>query len=210
MEGIINFETFLFSCLLLNLTPGSDTILILSKSISQGKKAGVVTALGIGCGIVGHTLFAAFGLSLIIAQSILLFNMVKYAGAAYLVYVGIKMILTSSALKFEAGAARKQESLVILFRDGFLSNILNPNVELFFIAFLPQFVNPIYKTGVMPFMTLGLTFTITGTIYCSMLAIFAARIFSSFRESKKFSDLLNKTCGGALVGLGAYVALLRK
>jgi threonine/homoserine/homoserine lactone efflux protein len=209
MDAIHNFGTFLVSCILLNLTPGSDTILILSKSIAQGKKAGVITALGIGLGIVGHTLFAAFGLSLLIAKSILLFNLVKYAGAAYIIYLGVRMIGSRTTIDLEMSHAKKQE-LTKIFRDGFLTNILNPKVALFFIAFLPQFINPGYHGGVAPFLILGLTFTTTGTIYCSLLAVFAAQLFSHLRQNKKFSSVLNRTCGSVLIFLGAYVAFAKK
>jgi threonine/homoserine/homoserine lactone efflux protein len=209
MDAIHNFGTFLVSCIVLNLTPGSDTILILSKSIAQGKKAGVVTALGIGFGIVGHTLLAAFGLSLLIAKSILFFNIVKYAGAAYIVYLGVKMVSSRSSIDLETAPEKKQE-LTKVFRDGFFTNILNPKVALFFIAFLPQFISPGYDTGVTPFLILGLTFTTTGTIYCSILAVFAAQLFSHLRQNKRFSSIMNKTCGSVLIFLGAYVALARK
>jgi threonine/homoserine/homoserine lactone efflux protein len=210
MDAINNFGTFLFSCLLLNLTPGSDTILTLTKSIAHGKKAGVVTALGIGAGIVVHTMFAAFGLSIIIAQSIMLFNIVKYAGALYIIYLGIKMIISRSSFDLGEKGDNRKESFTVLFRDGFLSNVLNPKVALFFIAFLPQFVNPGYKTGAMPFIFLGLTFTTTGTIYCSSLALLAAHIFKNLRANQRFSTWLNRGCGGVLVGLGAYVAFWRR
>jgi threonine/homoserine/homoserine lactone efflux protein len=210
MDAIQNFGTFLISCILLNLTPGSDTILILSKSIAQGKKAGVVTALGIGLGIIGHTLLAAFGLSLIIAKSIVLFNVVKYAGAAYIIFLGVKMLLAKTPIDLDRKAGQIQQNLFTVFRDGFLTNILNPKVALFFIAFLPQFIDPAHHAGAFPFMILGLTFTITGTIYCSILAVFAAEIFSSLRNNTSFSTLLNKTCGSVLVFLGVYVALLRR
>jgi threonine/homoserine/homoserine lactone efflux protein len=210
MDSIHNFGAFLISCLLLNLTPGSDTILILSKSIAQGKRAGVITALGIGLGIVGHTLLAAFGLSLLIAKSVVLFNIIKYAGAAYIIYLGIRMILASSTIVIRPGEKERQQRMSTVFRDGFLSNILNPKVALFFIAFLPQFIDPAYHSGVLPFLILGFTFTFTGTLYCSILAIFAAQIFSRLRHSESFSSILNKTCGSVLVFLGAYVALLRR
>ena len=98
MTGIIHFSTFLITGILLNLTPGNDTIFILTKSIGQGKKAGVMSALGIGTGSIIHTLLAAFGLSVIIAKSILLFNIIKYAGAAYLLYIGYKMLTDRSQL----------------------------------------------------------------------------------------------------------------
>ena len=98
MTGIIHFETFLMTGILLNLTPGNDTIFILSKSIGQGEKAGIVSALGIGVGNIVHTFFATFGLSLIIAKSIILFDTIKFVGAAYLVYLGYNMLTDKSQL----------------------------------------------------------------------------------------------------------------
>jgi threonine/homoserine/homoserine lactone efflux protein len=210
MEAIQNFGTFLISCILLNLTPGSDTILILSKSIAQGRRAGVITALGIGLGIIGHTLLAAFGLSLIIAKSIVLFSIVKYAGAAYIFYLGVRMILDRQGIDLSSDSSQDEKRTIHSFRDGFLTNILNPKVALFFIAFLPQFIDPTHHSGPLPFIILGLTFTTTGTIYCSLLAVFAAQIFAKLRESNTFTIVLNKTCGSVLVGLAAYVAILKK
>ena len=99
MTGIVHFETFLLAGILLNLTQGNDTIFILTKSIGQGIKAGIISTLGITTGSVGHTILAAFGLSIIIAKSILLFNIIKYPGAAYLLYMGYKMLTNRTQLK---------------------------------------------------------------------------------------------------------------
>jgi threonine/homoserine/homoserine lactone efflux protein len=210
MDGIHNFGTFLISCVLLNITPGSDTVLILSKSIAQGKKAGVITAFGIGVGTIGHTLLAAVGLSLLISGSVVLFNIVKYAGAAYIIYLGLRMFFARSAVELENGAVIPGKQRGDFFRDGFLTNLLNPKVALFFIAFLPQFIDPAHRSGVLPFIVLGLTFTTTGTIYCVLLALFAAEIFSRLREKPQFSLMLNKICGSVLVFLGLYVAFIKK
>ena len=109
MTGIIHFETFLLTGILLNLTPGNDTFFILTKSLGQGKKAGIISALGIGTGSIVHTILAAFGLSVIIAKSILVFNIIKYAGAAYLLYIGYKMLTD----KRELGVAKQLKSLSI-------------------------------------------------------------------------------------------------
>jgi threonine/homoserine/homoserine lactone efflux protein len=210
MDGIHNFGTFVISCVLLNVTPGSDTVLILSKSIAQGKKAGVITALGIGVGTIGHTLLAAVGLSLLISGSVVLFNIVKYAGAAYIIYLGLRMFFAQSAVELENDAVIPGKQMRDFFRDGFLTNLLNPKVALFFIAFLPQFIDPAHRSGVLPFIVLGLTFTTTGTIYCVLLALFAAEIFSRLREKPQFSLMLNKICGSVLVFLGLYVAFIKK
>ncbi len=207
MTGIIHFETFLLTGILLNLTPGNDTIFIITKSIAQGKKAGIISALGISTGSIIHTLFAAFGLSILIAKSIVLFNIIKYAGAVYLLYVGYKMLTEKKELSTDKINTRNSISYFQLYRDGIITNVLNPKVALFFIAFLPQFIDPTYKNTVIPFLILGFTFITTGLIWCMILASFASAILQKLKGNRKFSSYLNKVCGLTLIGLGIKVAL---
>ena len=207
MTGIINFETFIIAGILLNLTPGNDTIFILSRSMAQGKQAGIMSVLGIATGSVIHTTLAAFGLSIIIAKSIIAFNIIKYAGAAYLVYIGYKMLTDPSQPDTETSLTEKKVNLKKIYRDGVITNVLNPKVALFFIAFLPQFIDPTFKNTVLPFLALGITFTITGTIRCLILANFASIISHKLKSRKKLSWYINKTCGAVLIGLGIKVAI---
>lgn len=207
MTGIVHFETFLLTGILLNITPGNDTLFILSRSIAQGKKAGILSVLGIGTGSLVHTTLAAFGLSAIIAQSILLFSIVKYAGAGYLVYIRVKMILNQSRLNFNTEVVSTATNYKKIYRDAVLTNVLNPKVAMFFIAFLPQFIDPGYLHSVLPFLTLGITFTFTGTIWCALLALFSSAVFSSLRKNQAFSSYLHKFCGIVLIGLGIKVAV---
>ncbi len=207
MTGIIHFETFLLTGILLNLTPGNDTIFILSRSMAQGKKAGFMSAFGIATGSLIHTTLAAFGLSMIIAKSILAFNIIKYAGAIYLLYIGFKMFTDKTPLNTEAAGMKKNIAYLKIYRDAVITNLLNPKVALFFIAFLPQFIDPAARNTILPFLTLGITFTITGTIWCLVLAAFAAAIFTRLKENKKISAYLNKVCGIALIALGIKVAM---
>ncbi|OXA77699.1 resistance to homoserine/threonine (RhtB) family protein [Flavobacterium aquidurense] len=210
MTGIINYETFILTGLLLNITPGNDTIFILSRSMAQGKKAGIMSVLGIATGSLIHTTLAAFGLSLIIAKSILVFNIIKYAGAAYLLYIGYKMLTDRSQLNTETLVSERSINLKKIYRDGVLTNVLNPKVALFFISFLPQFIDPHVTNTVVPFIKLGITFTITGTIWCLILANFASIIFSKLKHNKRLSNYVNKTCGGVLIALGIKIALTSK
>lgn len=210
MTGIINFETFLLTALLLNITPGNDTIFILSRSIAQGRKAGIISALGIGTGTLIHTLLAAFGLSIIIAESIILFNIIKYAGAAYIIYIGLKMLFGKSQLSTVINASKKTANYLKVYRDGIITNVLNPKVALFFIAFLPQFIDPALKNTVWPFMTLGFTFITMGTIWCLILAVFASAFFIRLKDNNKISGYINKFCGITLVILGIKVALTNR
>lgn len=207
MTGIIHFETFLIAGILLNLTPGNDTIFILTKSIAQGRKAGILSVLGIATGSLIHTTLAALGLSIIIAKSVLAFTIVKYAGAAYLLYIGFKMITDRSKPDTAISTETNQINSLKIYRDAVLTNVLNPKVAMFFIAFLPQFIDPHYQSSIIPFMLLGITFTITGTIWCLVLANFSSFLFSKLRNNQKFSSYLNKICGAVLIGLGIKIAL---
>jgi RhtB (resistance to homoserine/threonine) family protein len=207
MTGIIHFETFIIAGILLNLTPGNDTIFILTKSIAQGRKAGILSVLGIATGSLIHTTLAALGLSIIIAKSVLAFTIVKYAGAAYLLYIGFKMITDRSRLDTTISTSTPKINLLKIYRDAVLTNVLNPKVAMFFIAFLPQFIDPHYQNSIIPFMLLGITFTITGTIWCLILANFSSFLFSKLRNNQKFSSYLNKVCGAVLIGLGIKIAL---
>ena len=209
MIGITQFETFLITGVLLNITPGNDTIFILTRSIAHGRKAGIMSVLGIATGSMIHTFLAAFGLSVIISKSMLAFNIIQYAGAAYLFYIGYAMLIEKALLNTENAVAHKTTDYLKIYRDGVFTNVLNPKVALFFIAFLPQFIDPTIKDTVLSFLVLGITFTITGTIWCLILAIFASGIFSKLKENKQVSGYVNKICGAVLIGLGLKVAMIK-
>ena len=207
MTGIINFETYVLSAILLNITPGNDTIFVLSRSIGQGKAAGVMSVLGIATGILIHTTLAALGLSIIVTKSDLIFNIIRYAGAAYLLYIGYKMLRDKSSFTADNSTQRKSISLAKVYVDGVITNVLNPKVALFFLAFLPQFINPASSNTFLSFLTLGVTFTITGSIWCLILVSFASAISSRLKRNDKLSATINKACGLVLIGLGIKVAL---
>ncbi len=210
MAGIIHFQTFLIAGIVLNITPGNDTIFILSRSMSEGRKAGIISVLGIGTGCMVHTIFAAFGLSMIISRSLLAFNIVKFAGAAYVIFIGIQMLTATTAFINERVTSPGRINYLKIYRDGVLTNVLNPKVALFFIAFLPQFINPSFRHTVWPFLTLGATFVVTGTVWCLMLAIFAAYIFNRLHNNVAISSYIHKICGATLVGLGVKIALYER
>ena len=211
MFGITNFETFLFAGIILNLTPGADTMYILGRSISQGKKAGIMSALGISTGSLVHCIIASFGLSIIIAKSAIAFSTIKYLGAVYLIYLGVKALLTKSRKEFEIEQLdKKKSSNRKIFISGILTNILNPKVALFFLAFLPQFIDPNYATNSLPFIILGLTFIATGTIWCLALAMFSAKLSDRIRRNYKIKMWLDKITGGIFIALGIKLALSKK
>ncbi|MDQ6756518.1 MAG: LysE family translocator [Bacteroidota bacterium] len=207
MAGIQHYEVFLLAAIMLNLTPGNDTIYILSRSIAQGRKAGIMSVLGIGTGSLIHTMLATIGLSLIIAKSPVLFNIIKYAGAAYLFYIGIRMIFSkSSVIKLKSVANKKQNKIYL---QAVITNVLNPKVALFFISFLPQFINPSSPDPWLSFLILGLSFTTTGTLWCLILALFASTIVIKFFKRKGTADYLTKACGSILIALGIKIALTK-
>lgn len=210
MFGIINFETFLIAGLILNLTPGVDTMYILGRSISQGKKAGILSALGISTGAIFHIIFATLGLSIILAKSAIAFEIVKYLGAVYLIFLGLKAIFKKTDGKFELDEENKNTDFKKIYVSGILTNILNPKVALFFLAFLPQFIDPHYVESSVPFLILGITFLTTGTIWCLILALFASKLSNPIRKNYRIKKWLDKITGGIFIALGIKLALSKK
>lgn len=208
--GILHFPSFLLAGILLNLTPGSDTLYILARSISQGRSAGVLSALGISTGALLHTTAAAAGLSALLAGSAALFNLIKYAGSLYLVYLGIKALKTGSAIQPGEVMRRRDCPGREIYISGVLTNVLNPKVALFFLAFLPQFVMPGYHSAILSFLLLGITFVATGTIWCLFLALFASALTEKIFENRRFSKLLNTFSGILFIGLGITMAFSRQ
>ena len=203
--GIHHFELFLTAGILLNLTPGPDTVYILGRSIAQGRRAGIASALGIATGSIFHTFAAALGLSAILAASAWAFRVVKLVGGAYLIFLGIKMFVhRQKALNLPSNF--RSSTTYAAFRQGFLTNLLNPKVALFFLAFLPQFIDPNSTAKVVAFLALGLTFVTTGTIWCLVLAWFASGLSEKLRENPTIAELLNRAVGSLFVFLGARLA----
>jgi threonine/homoserine/homoserine lactone efflux protein len=204
--GTQNLALFVVSGILLNLTPGQDTFYILGRSIAQGRWAGILSALGITTGSMVHTLAAAFGLSAILATSANAFLIVKFAGAAYLVYLGVTMLRDRSAAALP-DAASTDGSAWAIYRAGMLTNVLNPKVALFFMAFLPQFVDPAAESKVGAFLFLGAVFMFNGTIWCLILASGAAAMSRRFRERPSAGMLFKRAAGALFIGLGVRLAV---
>jgi len=205
MFGIHDFGLFLAAGILLNLTPGPDTVYILGRSIAQGREAGVASALGISLGSIFHTCAAALGLSAILATSAPAFGTIKLIGGAYLIFLGIKMILDRRK-QLSLPSTFRRRTTTAAFRQGMLTNILNPKVALFFLAFLPQFIEPASSTKLVAFLILGLTFVTTGTIWCLVLAWFASAFSERLRKNETVSQWLNRTAGAFFVFLGLRLA----
>src|ERR1700682_5688854 len=208
MFGIHNFGLFLAAGILLNLTPGPDTAYILGRSIAQGRAAGIASALGIASGSIFHTCAAALGLSAILATSAWAFSAIKLVGGAYLVFLGVKMFLQRQHPLNLPSNFRRSTAYAAL-RQGILTNVLNPKVALFFLAFLPQFIDPDSPAKVPAFLTLGLTFVTTGTIWCLILAWFASALGERLRGNPTIAEVLNGAVGSLFVFLGARLAATR-
>ena len=206
MFGTQNLVLFMASGFLLNLTPGQDTLYIVGRSVAQGRRAGVLSVLGITSGCVVHTLAAAFGLSAILATSTRAFLVVKFAGAAYLAYLGVCMLLERPT----AGSALADlppESGWKIYRAGVLTNVLNPKVALFFMAFLPQFVDAASPSKISAFLFLGALFMCTGTAWCFVLVWCASAMSRRFRETPSAEVFLKRAAGAMFIGLGAKLAV---
>jgi threonine/homoserine/homoserine lactone efflux protein len=208
MLGTQNLLLFFASGILLNLTPGQDTFYILGRSLAQGRRAGLLSVAGISSGSIIHTFAAAFGLSALLATSAQAFFMVKMAGAAYLTYLGLRMLFHRTANAAQP-TAFDHESDWAIYRAGFLTNLLNPKVALFFMAFLPQFVAPTPGSTVVAFLFLGGLFICTGTIWCVVLAWCGSAISGRLRENPSAGALLKRASGAVFVGLGMRLAASR-
>src|SRR5688500_1225595 len=193
MFGIHDFVLFVTTGILLNLTPGPDTVYILGRSIAHGRRAGVASALGISIGSVFHTCAAALGLSAFLATSAWAFTAVKLAGAAYLIFLGVRALLERNR-DLAIPAHFKRNDPAAAFRQGILTNILNPKVALFFLAFLPQFIDSAAPSKTIPFLILGLTFVTTGTIWCLVLAWFSSAFSARLRENPTVAKIGRASC----------------
>lgn len=194
------FWLFFSASFLLWITPGPDTMYILAKTISQGRLAGLLSVLGVGTGILAHTLLAAIGLSAILATSALAFSVVKLLGATYLIYLGIQAWRSHRNPDASVGVSAQRGSL--LFCQGFLTNLLNPKIAIFFLAFLPQFVAPESTDSASIFMFLGGIFVFGGTLWCLLLITFAASFTTTVRSNPRLSQVMGKATGLVYIGLG--------
>jgi threonine/homoserine/homoserine lactone efflux protein len=171
MLGIENFYLFLIAGLAVNFTPGPDMLYVTARSVGQGRTAGLVSALAIGTGCLVHILAAALGLSAVVSYSATAFMIIKMAGAAFLIYLGVRAWLDAGRPVADKGVA--EEPLGKVFAQGVLVNVFNPKVALFFLAFLPQFASPASEWFTLQIVVLGLVFNTTGTIVNSLVAMIA-------------------------------------
>ena len=208
MSGVHDFGLFIISGLLLNVAPGPDTAYIAGRSVQLGWRGGILAALGISTGCLSHVFAAALGLSALLVASSTAFAAVKWAGAAYLCYVGLTMLLSRPRDPNEMRP--REENAVALSRvfwQGALTNVLNPKVAMFFLAFLPQFVDADAPHKPFAFLTLGLIFVFNGTLWCLAVAVAAARAAGRLRKSGHTMAWINRGLGALFIYLGGRIAL---
>lgn len=206
MFGIHDLPLFILSGLLLNIMPGPDSLLIMTRSATQGWRAGVAATLGIGAGTMIHVLAAALGLSAILATSATAFMVVKYAGAAYIIYMAIGL-LRSRRRDPASPSAVAPLPYAKIFAQGFLTNVLNPKVAIFFLAFVPQFIAPDASGKALAFVILGCIFNVNGMLWSIALALFTARASARIKVNPTLSLWLNRATGGLFIWLGIKLAL---
>jgi threonine/homoserine/homoserine lactone efflux protein len=211
MLGIHELWLFIVSGLLLNITPGPDTAYIVGRSVQFGWRGGAAAALGVCTGCLVHVFAAVIGLSALLAASSAAFTLVKWVDAAYLCYMGIKMLLARprASADDQAPAVGGAISLRQVFLQGALTNVLNPKVALFFLAFLPQFVATDSPHKAAAFLVLGLIFIFNGTLWCLGVAAFTASAAGRIRQSNRAIAWINRVLGGVFVYLGVRVAMLQ-
>ena len=195
---------FLTASLVVIVAPGPDNILVLTRGVAQGRGAALVSAAGASLGLVVHSVFAAAGLSALLAQSALAFSVVKYVGAAYLIYLGVRALVDREGFALTRGEAPM--GLGKVFAQAVASNVLNPKIAVFFLAYLPQFADPATGRTAIQLLAFGLTFALLTLAVFSALAVFSGTIGSWLRSRPKLAGGLGWLTGAVLISLGLRLA----
>lgn len=212
MLDINNFSLFAISVFLLSITPGPDMAYVVGQSIANGRRAGVISAAGVALGSCTHALASVIGLTALIAASPFLFTVVKYAGAAYLVYLGISLIRNSFKKKQAGGEQpeiKKSTQLHELLSKGFITTLTNPKVLLFFISFFPQFVAPGSEHYTASLLVLGVAYAVVAFLTDATFAILAGSAAGAFTRNEALQKVLDRVVGAVFIGLGIRLALVR-
>ena len=190
------------------LAPGPDMLYVITRGIAHGRRAGILSAIGVVCGILVHTTAAALGLTLILQTSALAFLLVKYIGAAYLIYLGIKSWQDKSTSSLQTAVPSVTSSAV--FWQGVLSNVLNPKIAIFFLAFLPQFVDQGSTYVTWQMVILGMTFAGFGLCFLLFVGYSSGSIGSWLTSRPRYAQFFQRLAGGILIGLGIRLAITEK
>ncbi len=195
---------FLGASIALTIAPGPDNIFVLTQGITRGRKSAIVTALGMCSGISVHTTAAAFGISAVFYSSVVAFNIIKYAGAAYLLYLAYKTLKERSAIRLSLA---DEKPMTDLFRRGFIMNVLNPKVAMFFLAFLPQFVTPNTSYFALQILLFGAIFMVQGVIIFCVIGYFSGSIGNYLLARPKIAAYFDWLTAGVFASLGVRLAL---
>jgi threonine/homoserine/homoserine lactone efflux protein len=205
MNGILNFQLFIISSMIIIIVPGPDFIYVTTHGISNGNKAGVISACGISVGILIHTLFAAFGLSAIIQTSKVAFSIIKFLGSGYLIFIGIKAIISKNkTVEFNIDRNFKHENM---FKQGVLTNVFNPKAIVTFMAFLPQFVSVNIVNPKSQFILLGLILSIMSIIWLGFVGYFAGIFGTIIKRNKIIQNGIKYVSGSIMILLGLRLAI---
>ncbi|PMS20154.1 lysine transporter LysE [Trinickia dabaoshanensis] len=216
MFGIVHFPFFVAAVFLLNVTPGPDTAYIVGRSVAQGRGAGLMSALGICSGCCVHTIACAFGLTALLAASATAFTVIKFAGAIYLIYLGVRLAFwpssKSEAATVQTGETPAQASRTLrqLYLQGFWTNVLNPKVVLFFVSFFPQFVSTDSEYKAFAFLSLGGVFIAMSVMWCLFLVWVASSVTQRLGGTPTVKKWLDRVVGSAFVGLGLRLAAVHR
>jgi threonine/homoserine/homoserine lactone efflux protein len=204
MPSTTTFLIFLTAAITLIITPGPNTLYVTTRSMELGQKAGIIAAFGVGAGCLMHTSAAAFGLSALLMSSDIAYEVIKYLGAAYLVYLGIRTVLDRKSA--HAIATEHKIDAIGIFGESVLTSLLNPKIALFFIAFLPQFADPNHPLAKQIFL-LGSTYSILCTTWYIIMGLIIGSASHWFVNQMSLSRLRSWLTGGILVALGLGIAL---
>jgi len=205
MDSIINFPLFLISSIVIIIAPGPDFIYVTTRGISEGNRAGVLSALGISTGLLIHTLFAAFGLSAIIQTSRTAYIIIKYIGAGYLVFLGLKILFKKSKIENESILIEHKKRNI--FRQGIITNVFNPKAIVTFMAFLPQFVDIKIAQPIWQFSCLGIIISLMAIAWFGMIGYFAGTFGSLIKKSQTIQNWIKYCSGSIMIALGLRLAL---
>ena len=209
MPDLHNIFLFVAASWALIITPGPDMLYVITCGISQGRKAGLLSATGISLGVIVHTFAAAFGLAILLKTSVVAFMVVKYVGAAYLIYLGVRALVAKDHFGLDQQSSNTQ-SADNLFWKGVLTNVLNPKVALFFLAFLPQFVNPNGGNIILQMIVLGLIFIAFGAAFLCPVGYFAGHIGSWLRRKPWIARRFKWVTSSVFIGLGVHLFFLER
>jgi threonine/homoserine/homoserine lactone efflux protein len=197
---------FVIAALSINLIPGPDVIYIVTNTMKGKMKSGIKASLGLGVGYLIHTLAAVLGLSALILSSAFLFTVIKYLGVIYLLYLGVQSLINCYRNESKICVKNTNDKQNNIFKQGVIVSVLNPKVAMFFLAFLPQFIDPTALNATSELLTLGLLFSVLAT-GCNLFYVSLGSILFSSPKAQKYSRVLEGVSGTILIGLSAKIAL---